>query len=131
MGNAVQLEPIDLYGNWIVTKLLFQPPAKPYGLTTVASKFKIRNKASTHYLIKKRSVGWNGRRKAIRLTEVTSREPALFNANLRLKAIVKFRRRRYEVSFGSDDNGVTLKIQIVPKKAVGFPGGTGTAGRGG
>jgi hypothetical protein len=128
------LEPIDLYGNWQVTDLLFQPPAKPYGLQEELSKFKIRNKGSSHYLIKKRSVGWNGRRKAIRLTEVTRAEPVLFNGNMRLVAKVRFARKRYEVSFGSDDNGVTLKIQVIPSKktrAQGFPGGTGTAGRGG
>ena len=96
------------------------------------SKFKIRNKASKHVLIKKKSIGWNAEKAEIPLTEVTSSEPVLFNANLRLKAIITFEGAKYEVSFGSDDNGVTLKIQIVPVDYLsGIPGGTGTAGRGG
>ena len=92
MANVV-LEPIDLYGNWKVTKLTFQPPAKPYGLKKGVSKFKIRNKASKHVLIKKKSVGWNAEKAEIPLTEVTSSEPVLFNANLRLKAISRSRAR--------------------------------------
>jgi hypothetical protein len=132
MSKKIELEPIDLYGNWKVTKLQFQPPAKPFGLKKGASKFKIKNKASKHVLIKKKSVGWNGAKTEIPLQEVTSSEPVLFNANLRLKAIIKFKGVRYEVSFGSDDNGVSLKIQIVPVDYLaGIPGGTGTAGRGG
>lgn len=131
---AVQLEPIDLYGNWKVTKLLFQPPATPYGLKKNKSKFKIKNKASKHILVKKKDIGWNGNDTDIPLTEVTSAEPVLFNANLRLKGVITFKGAKYEVAFGSNDNGVTLQIQVVPKGqgyAVGFPGGTGTAGRGG
>ena len=38
----------------------------------------------------------------------------LFNSDRRLKAIVKFNRRKFEVSFGSKDTGVSLQFEAVP-----------------
>ena len=130
MSNVV-LEPIDLYGNWKVTQLRDRPPRRPFGLKKGKSKFKIRHKGSRHVLIKKRSVGWNGKKTEILLTEVTSDQVAPFAAGLRLKARVTFRKRKYDVSFGSNDNGEHLQIEVVEVGGGPITGGSGTAGRGG
>jgi hypothetical protein len=130
---AIDLEPIDLYGNWKVTQLTFGRPKRAFGLRKGRSKFKIRNKGLRHVLVKKRGVGWNGRDSVIPLQEVTNSGPhaALFSANVRLRAIVTFRRGKYEVSFGSRDNGESLRILVVPVAGGPIRGGSGTAGRGG
>ena len=132
VAPGVDFEPIDIYGNWKVTDIKLQPPPTPFGIEKGKSKFKIRNKGSKHVLIKKKNVGWNGAATEIALTEVTSALAPLFNANFRLRAIVTFKGYKYEVAFGSDDNGEQLEIQVLPfKDDDPITGGSGTAGRGG
>ena len=83
-------------------------------------------------MIKKKDVGWNGSQTEIaadRGREHRDRA-ALFNNNFRLKAIVTFKGLKHEVALGSDDNGVSLKIQVVRRTSDWNPGGTGVAGRG-
>ena len=129
---GVGLEPIDIYGNWKVTDIKLQPPPKPFGIEKAKSKFKIRNKQAQHVLVKKKDVAWNGNQNEIVLTEVasTGTDAALFNNNFRLKAVVTFGGLNHEVALGSDDNGVSLKIQVVSQNPSTDPGGTGVAGRG-
>lgn len=134
MAKKIVLEPIDIYGNWTVTEVNDTPPqGEPFGLKQ-GSKFKIRNKGSKHVLIKKERVEWNGNQAEIPLTAVTqARHGMLFNSGKRLKAIVKFNGngRRFEVSFSSKDNGVSLEIEAVSVAGGAITGGSGTAGRGG
>jgi hypothetical protein len=53
-----------------------------------------------------------------------------FQANFRLEAPFTFNGDEYEVFFGSDDNGVSLKIEV-EGDIQNNPGGTSTARRGG
>lgn len=124
------LEPIDIYGNWKIRRVKFERPKKPYGLR-MGSKFKIMNIGSEHVLVKKSGVGWDGPRE-IPLTVVEKSNKRLFKANLRLTGDVTFRGDLYEASFGSQDSGKSLKVQVVSKHHPQTePGGTSTAGRGG
>jgi hypothetical protein len=126
------LQPVDIHGNWSVEALNFEEPEVPFGLREGRSEFTIDKEGSKHVLIKKKTVGWNGSKTTIPLTEIknSKKEEALFNANLRLKATVTFDGDEYLVAFGSNDRGESLIVKVKGDPAT-QPGGTGTGIRGG
>jgi hypothetical protein len=130
--RKIQLEPIDIYGNWTVKSLKVSHKAKN-GLQVRKSKFKIRNNGSAHVFEKKQYVDWNGNATVIPLVEIARSDPD-YLAGLRLWADVRIEGRRYVARFGSDSSGRTLRFQIKEIiDGVGLPnqGTWGTAGRGG
>ena len=129
------LEPLDIYGNWVVDGIQLQPPATTMGVDVAKSKFKITQKknGTGHVLEKKgdkKDIRWDGHKKKIKLTKLPSNHPD-FGQNYILRAKITLDHRKYELELGSDDSGSTLKIQLVGEDLRNEPGGTGTAGRGG
>jgi hypothetical protein len=127
------LEPIDIYGNWKVTRLRF-PRTIKHGLTEGVSTFKIRNKGARHVLIKKEGVPWNGDKTEIPLFSVPKKLLA-HTLGFRLQATVKSGNQTLVVLFGSKDSGESLRFDIrkMLQGTMGRPhaGSFGTAGRGG
>jgi hypothetical protein len=136
MAKKHDLEPIDIYGNWRVRTLRIQRSID-HGLKVGMSKFRIRNKASRHVLVKKAHVAWNGRANEIPLQVVkrTGKDRANYAAGRRLKASVTSPTQRLTVFFGSPDDGKSLRFQVEKRlpQGAGTPGAGnfGTAGRGG
>ena len=130
--RKIQLEPIDIYGNWTVKSLKVSHKAKN-GLQVRKSKFKIRNNGSGHVFEKKQYVDWNGNANEIPLVEIASSDPD-YAAGLRLKAKVEIEGGCYAVRFGSDSSGRTLRFyikEVLDDACVPNQGTWGTAGRGG
>jgi hypothetical protein len=127
------LEPIDIYGNWKVTRLRF-PRTIKHGLKEGASTFKIRNNGSRHVLIKKEGVPWNGDKTEIPLSSVP-KDLLVHTLGFRLQATVRSGNQTLLVLFGSRNSGESLLffIRRAPKGKMGRPhaGSFGTAGRGG
>ena len=130
--RRIQLEPIDIYGNWTVKTLKVSHKAK-HGLKVRKSKFKIRNNGSGHVFVKKQFVDWNGNATEIPLEEITSHDEGDYAAGLRLKAKVKIEGGCYAVRFGSDSSGRTLRFyikEILDDAYLPNQGTWGTSGRG-
>lgn len=130
------VEAVCLFGHWEVDDITLNPPPKPFGIQPQkVSKFKIVPQQGQYVLVKKQHVEWNGADQAIAFSEInplaSNADQAMFNANFRLKATVTFNGKQYEVALGSDDFGITMKIDVVGDLLLAEPGGTGTAGRGG
>ena len=111
--------------------MTFEEPVARFGLTTGKSTFKIINKGIEHVLIKKKNVGWNGSKKEIPLTEIARSERRCSTRTSGSKPRSTFEGNEYVVSFGSDNNGLSLKIQAVGEELQTNPGGTGDCAGGG
>lgn len=121
------LEPIDVYGNWRVKTLI--SPILKVGLIPRKSTFRITNDKEGHVLEKKSNVRWNGKSK-IPLQPVGVGTPE-YQAGFRLKADVKSFGQRFDVFFGSRNDGESLIFYISDDAYKPHAGSFGTAGRGG
>ena len=74
---------------------------------------------------KKKNVGWNGKQTEIPLMEVTSDQVRrLFTAESQAQSQRYVQSAKFDVSFGSKDNGESLQIEVEACE-VGHPGGSG------
>jgi hypothetical protein len=124
------LKPFQIHGSWLIKRIELDDPNKDIGLKTRKSKFDIDFDGKTHVLLETANVRWNpagsGR---IDLTELPAGDIDL-KQNIVLKAIIDLDGQNFELGLGSDDNGATLKVQLVPQTALKKqPGGTATGGR--
>lgn len=120
------VEPVDIYGNWTVKKITLEEGASPIGIEADKSRFKIVN---GHVLRKKhntKDVRWNGGDLEIQLGEITDFRR---NAGFVLGATILLDNVEHELLLGSEDHGVTLKVQVRKMSVGANPGGSGSAGR--
>jgi len=126
-----RLEPIDIYGNWIVTAVKLDPGTATIGIDAqTPSKLSIRSQSGKHVLKKKAGVRWNGSSSsAIKLH--TTRKQIYRNNNMVLVGTITLDGVEYKLALGSDDSGSTLKMELAPVRyQTTTPGGSGSAGRG-
>jgi hypothetical protein len=122
------LEPIDIYGNWIVTEAPTTPPNP--GIAPQISKFSIRRVGDSHVLKKTGDgVAWNGSDRTIKL-HTTSDQKLVQNNTVLVATIELEDGTSCKLALGSVDSGNTLLIDLFPAVEGVIAGGSGSAGRG-
>jgi hypothetical protein len=129
--KTAKLEPIDIYGNWVVTAVGLAPGTPQIGIDPqIPSKFSIRNQGRKHVLKKTAGVRWNGNRSGKIELHGTRKQIHAHN-NIALVATITLDGTKLALALGSDDSGNTLKIEVAPiTYQITNPGGSGSAGRG-
>jgi hypothetical protein len=128
------LEPIDIYGNWVVTAVKLAPGTASIGIDPqIPSKLSIRSQAGKHVVKKTAGVDWNGSGSGTIPLHTTKKQIYVQN-NMVLVGTITLDGTQYALALGSDDSGNTLKIELLASGSGtyqrGQPGGSGSAGRG-